>query len=154
MHFRCNHTKLTTTEEKQGVHVFLFFSFLFFFCFALPASVWVIAWKSSVSLDIACVGPSWRWWQGWWWWRWCQRGRSCGPDPCSLGWRTPFELWTPVTPFKGLPPHNSCSECVMEIARYNRRSVCLLLSPLRPLQWTLNTLLHYTLPGLWWRTDW
>lgn len=29
----------------------------FSFSFALPASVWVIAWKSSVSLDIACVGP-------------------------------------------------------------------------------------------------
>lgn len=55
MHFRWNRTKLTTTAEKRGVHVFAFAFFLFLF--ARPASVRVIAWTLSVSLDVACVGP-------------------------------------------------------------------------------------------------
>lgn len=55
MHFRWNRTKLTTTAEKRGVHVFAFAFFRFLF--ARPASLGVIAWTLSVSLDVACVGP-------------------------------------------------------------------------------------------------
>lgn len=67
------------------------------------------------------------------------------PQPRPLLVRVKDPIWTvdssyPHKPsFKGLPPNSSCLECVMETARYNQRSVCLLLSPLTPLQWTLST---------------
>lgn len=68
------------------------------------------------------------------------------PCPCLLGWRTPFELWTPVTPPAAVLQRTSSAEQLLRM--YNGNGLHLLLSLLRQLQWTLNTLHHYTLPGL------
>lgn len=124
-----------------------------FFFVVLPASVLVIAWMLSVSVDVACVrshvGPLYG-----------------GPGDGGAGTVMPYTgeeaaaalpllvrvknpFWTvdssypPCSQtFKGLPAQNSCSECIMEIACYNQRVVCLLHSLLRQLQWTLNTPLY------------
>lgn len=49
---RCNHTKLSASDEKWGISGM----HLSFFFLVLPASVLVIAWTLSVSVDVACVG--------------------------------------------------------------------------------------------------
>lgn len=128
---RCNHTNPSTDEEKRWIYV-------------LPASVLVVAWMLSVSVDVACVralvrplygGPD----------DWgCrdtddpnQRGSGCSPAPArsskdpilNHGLRLP-----PPAPAADLQ-RTSCPEQLLRI--YNGRSLLLPVS--RVLRWTPST---------------
>lgn len=112
MHLSSNHTKLSTTEKKRGMHVFCFFFFFFFnsACFC-----------ASDSMNVECF-----------WYIHCMCGTLClgavrmiMPERNMLlphlyfkGWRTPFELWTPVTflqlSFKPFSSKDNYSEYKMD----------------------------------------